>query len=117
MKYARMKVQIMRSNSNINANYSTNTANNNNNNNNKNQYDINLQLADPTIVAKVSFSTISRSEDIQNILKEFNCKIFSIRFFFIYMKTIYLHRKRILLDSLHFCFTFLNPTSIIKLGT
>lgn len=63
MKYARMKVQIIRTNPNINNPTSTSTTTNNNNNNsssssssgnsNRNQDDVNPQLADPTIVAKV----------------------------------------------------------------
>ncbi|CAM4871739.1 unnamed protein product [Rotaria socialis] len=56
MKYARMKVQIIRNNPNITNTTTSNTAttmNSNNNNNNKNQDEINPQLADPAIVAKV----------------------------------------------------------------
>ncbi len=50
MKYARMKIQILRNNS-----TSTNTITTANNNNNKSQEELNSQLADPAIVAKVSY--------------------------------------------------------------
>ncbi|CAF2734105.1 unnamed protein product [Rotaria sp. Silwood2] len=50
MEYARMKVQIIRNNPNINNNNPTNTTTTNNN---KNQDEVNPQLADPPIVAKV----------------------------------------------------------------
>ncbi|CAF0968340.1 unnamed protein product [Adineta steineri] len=57
IKYARMKVQIIRNNPNTTANNTTTTttSNNSNNssNNNKNQDEINPQLADPAVVAKV----------------------------------------------------------------
>jgi len=56
MKYARMKVQIIRNNPNSNTNNTTTTTTNNNNNSNTKPSDeINPQLVDPTIVAKVSF--------------------------------------------------------------
>jgi hypothetical protein len=64
MKYARMKVQIIRNNPNSNTNNTTTTTpNNNNNSNTKPSDEINPQLVDPTIVAKVSFYKfhISRS--------------------------------------------------------
>jgi hypothetical protein len=53
MKYARMKVQIIRNNPNSNPNIPPTTTNNNNTT--KSQDEINPQLADPAIVAKVSF--------------------------------------------------------------
>jgi hypothetical protein len=52
MKYARMKVQIIRNNPNSNPNIPPTTTNNNTT---KSQDEINPQLADPAIVAKVSF--------------------------------------------------------------
>ncbi len=47
MKYARLKVQIIRNNPNLNTTIPTTTT--------KSQDEINPQLADPAVVAKVSF--------------------------------------------------------------
>ena len=49
MKYARMKVQILRTNPPANSSLSNNTTTN------KSHEEINQQLADPAMVAKVSF--------------------------------------------------------------
>jgi len=57
MKYARMKVQIIRNNSNSNITIPTTTTNNTT----KSQDEINPQLADPAIVAKVSFYRFNKS--------------------------------------------------------
>lgn len=54
MKYARMKVQIIRNNPNNNTTTNS-TPTTNSSNNNKNQDEANPQLADPTVVAKVTF--------------------------------------------------------------
>ena len=54
MKYARMKVQIIRNNSNATSTTTMPATTASNNNSNKPQDELNPQLADPTVVAKVS---------------------------------------------------------------
>ena len=63
MKYARMKVQIIRNNPN-NGNPITPVTTNVNTS--KSHDEVNLQLADPTVVAKVSFFVVKRTNRIRS---------------------------------------------------
>jgi hypothetical protein len=78
-----MKVQIIRNNSNTTLNNTPTTTttitSNTNTNNNKIQDEINPQLADPAIVAKVSIHIRLRNLEI---LKEGNYKMFGGKFLY-----------------------------------